>query len=51
MMKNDVSPDFVASVALALTQLCAGGSPPAELTAPAPDLTDKNSIAITVTYV
>jgi hypothetical protein len=50
MMKNDVSPDFVASVALALTRLCAGGSPPAELTAPAPDLTDKNSIAVTVTY-
>jgi hypothetical protein len=50
MMKNDVSPDFVASVALALTRLCAGGSPPAELTAPAPNLTDKNSIAVTVTY-
>ena len=50
MMKNDVSPDFVAPVALALTQLCAGGTPPAELTGPAPNLTDKNSIAITVTY-
>jgi hypothetical protein len=50
IMKNDVSPDFVVPVALALTRLCAGVNPPGEVKGPAPGKTDKNSIAVTVTY-
>lgn len=50
IIKNDVSPCFVAPVALALTRLCSGGHNPSEITGPAPNLTDQNSIAITVTY-
>jgi hypothetical protein len=50
IIHNDVSQDFVAPASLALTWLCAGGRPPAEIGGPAPGLTDQNSIAVTVTY-
>ena len=50
IITNDVSPYFVAPVVLALTVLCSGGNLPSEIKGPAPDLTDKNSIAVTVTY-
>jgi hypothetical protein len=46
---NDVSQDFIAPATLALTRLCASGAPN-EVVGPAPGLTDKNSIAITITY-
>jgi hypothetical protein len=49
IMENDVSQDFIAPTGLALTRLCAGG-PPDSVKGPAPDLTDKNSIAVTMTY-
>ena len=50
IIHNDVNQDFVAPATLALTRLCASGHPPAEIAGPAPALTDKNSIAVTVTY-
>ncbi len=49
IMENDVSQDFIAPTGLALTRLCAGGAPDL-VKGPAPDLTDKNSIAVTMTY-
>ena len=49
IMENDVSQDFIAPTGLALTRLCAGG-PPDTVKGPAPGLTDKNSIAVTMTY-
>ncbi len=49
IMKNDVSPDFINPMALALTRLVAG-TPPMPVVGPAPGLTDQNSIAVTMTY-
>lgn len=49
IIRNDVCPDFVAPLALALTRLCASGSP-ASVTGPAPGGTDQTSIAVTLTY-
>jgi hypothetical protein len=50
IINNDVSQDFIAPTTLALTRLCAGGSPPSEIVGPPAGLTDKNSIAVTITY-
>ncbi len=50
IIQRDANQDFVAPASLALTRLCTNGQPPAEIGRPAPGLTDKNSIAVTVTY-
>jgi hypothetical protein len=50
IITRDVNQDFVAPATLALTRLCASGHPPAQISGPAPGLTDQNSIAVTVTY-
>jgi hypothetical protein len=49
IITNDVSQDFMAPTALALARLC-GGGPPTSVTAPAPGLTSKTSIGITMNY-
>ena len=50
IIHNDVSTDFIAPAALALTRLCAGGRPPSEISGPVPGLTDQTSIAVTIAY-
>ena len=50
IIDNDVSPYFIAPTGLALARLCAAGAPPSEVKGPAPGFTDKNSIAVTLTY-
>jgi hypothetical protein len=49
IITNDVQQDFMVPAALALTRLC-GGAAPNEVTGPAPSLTSKNSIALTLNY-
>ena len=49
IITNDVSQDFMAPAALALAHLC-GGGPPKSVTGPAPGLTSKTSIGITMNY-
>jgi hypothetical protein len=49
IIKNLVSPDFIAPTALALTRLCAVGQP-SLVVGPAPGLTDQTSIGVTMTY-
>jgi hypothetical protein len=49
IIRNDVCPDFVAPVALALTRLCAG-SLPGTVQGPVPGLTDQTSIAVALNY-
>jgi hypothetical protein len=49
IITNDVSQDFIAPTALALIRLCGNGVPTL-VVGPAPGLTDKSSIGITMNY-